>query len=90
MISVDIKKFAIYKTEGDADCPWWLDYPVDWDADGHTGERHGTFAQAVEAFVSGLDRWCMTCNRGTAVTTDWGWECTACGSYDVAVGCVKP
>lgn len=48
-----------------------------------------TFTAATEAFIAYVDVQCPICGRGRVRHTDWGWECQACGSSDVAVGCTR-
>lgn len=80
-------KFEI--TKADAANFWILTYPDAFDE--HTNYRmFPTFAQTVAAFIQASEAQCPICLRGAVVDTDWGWECEACGSYDVAVGCQAP
>jgi hypothetical protein len=81
----DRTKFGIQKT--DFGC-WVLTYPDGF----HTinaGVLCGSFAAAVELFTIEADKQCPMCLRGQVHDTDWGWECHACGSSDVAVGCTR-
>lgn len=80
------ERFAIYKT--DCQIPWFLEYPDGFDPD-MVGEHADTFAEAVRAFVIRQDEQCPTCLCGAVEDRPWGWECTACGSSDVAVGCTR-
>lgn len=76
-------KFQIYKTD-DLLIPWALEYPIGFTDSIVTGERWGTFDEAVDSFVKCQERRCLTCGRGTVVDTLTGWCCTSCRSYDVA------
>jgi len=82
-------KFRIRRKDGYHLLPWRLDYPGGFD-ELNTGKSFLTFDDAVEAFIEADQRRCPMCSKGAVVDTDWGWECQACGSNDVAVGCVKP
>lgn len=84
-------RFAIYKT---AAGPWYLEYPDGFTTDilgfGHgVGEHCSTFGEAVAVFIKRQDEQCPTCLTGAVEDRPWGWECTACGSSDVAVGCTR-
>ena len=50
----------------------------------------GRFDAAVAEFTKAAESQCPGCGKGTVVDTDWGWRCTSCEQYDVAVGCVGP
>lgn len=86
-------RFKIYR-ERDHDSPsnwgfWVMDYPDGFD-EFIDGECCLTFEEAIAAFIEASEKRCITCDKGAVVDTNWGWECTACGSYDVARGCVRP
>jgi hypothetical protein len=79
-------RFCIHKTnEG----PWEVCFPDGFDRDGRAGQLSATFEDAVATFAEAVNRECPMCLKGAVVDTDWGWECEACGCYDVAVGCEK-
>lgn len=78
-----------FQISKNTDGKWWLAYPIGFDDDAE-GHAYPTHTQAVEAFVKASESQCPTCLKGAVVDADWGWECTNCGSNDVAVGCVKP
>lgn len=80
------EKFRIHKFN---DVSWHLDYP-DGFSEFLAGESWDTFNQAVVAFIEASERQCPMCQRGAVVDTEWGWRCTACGAYDVAVGHDEP
>ncbi|MCG7596336.1 hypothetical protein [Mycobacterium sp. PSTR-4-N] len=82
-------KFTIYKIDDGYHLPWNVDYPTGFD-ENEDGAACETFEDAIAAFIEASERRCITCDRGAVEDRPWGWECTACGSYDVAVGCVKP
>lgn len=82
-------KFRIHKT-GAPHFPWAMDYPVGFRDDDRLGIACSTFEIAVAEFIDASELQCPDCGKGAVVDRSWGWECTACGSYDVAVGCVKP
>ncbi|KWX66821.1 hypothetical protein [Mycobacterium sp. NAZ190054] len=83
-------RFRIHKTDAPG-FPWAMDYPDGFTAPGGPlGVACTTFEYAVAEFIDAADRQCPMCRRGAVVDTDWGWECGACGSYDVAVGCTRP
>jgi hypothetical protein len=81
-------KFKISKTDH-PERPWYLEYSDGFD-EFRDGRTYPTFDDAADALVEAINRRCITCDRGAVVDTLTGWECTACGSYDVAVGCVRP
>lgn len=81
------ERFRIHKTA--APCfPWAMDYP-DGLSSGPLGEACSSFVVAVAAFIKASERQCPNCHRGAVVDRPWGWECRACGNYDVAVGCTR-
>ena len=67
----------------------WVIVPPRGFGDDKTQTRP-TFTEAVAAFVEMSEAQCPTCRRGEVVSTSWGWECAACGSSDVAMGCTRP
>lgn len=83
-------RFRISKTSPIGSiAPWYLEYPRGFD-DHLKGMCCASFDDAVAAFIEAADRRCITCDKGAVVDTDWGWECEACGSYDVASGHERP
>lgn len=59
-----------------------------WHAYVDTGGRIRKAACALSV----ADFWpnrCFFCEAFAVIDTSWGWECTACGQYDVAVGCTR-
>lgn len=80
-------KFQISKAD-DETGTWVLDYPDGYD-DEQTGFLCDTFAEAIREFIHASYRWCPMCGKGAVVDRPWGWECTACKSYDVAQGCTR-
>lgn len=83
-------KFHIHKT-GDRPFPWAMDYPRGFSKPGGPiGEACSSFEIAVATFIAASEMQCPTCLRGAVVDTEWGWECKACGSYDVASGHERP
>lgn len=81
-------RFRIHKTDAPV-FPWAMDYPAGF-SDGPCGVACSSFEFAVAEFVKAADRQCSMRLKGAVVDTHYGWKCEACGSYDVAVGCVGP
>lgn len=69
---------------------WELLFPAGFDRFGRASQCYSTFENAVAAYVYEQQRECPMCLKGAVVDTDWGWQCEACGSCDVAVGCKHP
>ncbi len=82
-------RFRIHKTESPV-LPWVLDYPKGFADNGCVGIACSSFERAVAEFIDASERQCPTCGKGQVVDTEWGWECRACDSFDVAVGCKRP
>lgn len=88
-------RFRISKLTGDEphyspDYPWLVEYPDRYTEEPNDGAEVESFAAAIEHFIWAADRQCPMCGRGQVRDTEWGWECRAYGSYDVASGCKHP
>lgn len=81
-------RFRIYKDDDPVE-PWIVDYPQGFD-DTWDGKSFATFDEAVAEFIDRQSEQCPTCQKGGVIDVDWGWKCTNCGAYDVAVGHSRP
>lgn len=79
-------KFRIFKADTGL---WALDYPDRYMAGYAVRQYVSTFAAAIAHYIRDIGTICPMCQRGTVKHRDWGWECTTCGSSDVAIGCVR-
>ena len=87
-VDPDRDKFQIRKMPVWPAFPWLLIYPEGFSD--LTGMACTSFDAAVAEFTKAAESQCPGCGKGTVVDTDWGWRCTSCEQYDVAVGCVGP
>lgn len=78
-----------YQGRGDVD---GIDSYI-WQAEVDRGTYDGgQLVETVRCAIAVHEFWpnlCFFCEAFAVEDRSWGWECTACGQYDVAVGCAR-